>query len=98
MGGIADKSHYIMQQMADILELPIRTLRSGQVCALGAAIYGAAAAGIYPSLQDAQQVMCPGTDKEFRPDEKTFEGNRRMYGKYQAACSCVEQWTKYTGR
>ncbi len=98
VGGIADKSHYIMQQMADILELPIRTLRSGQVCALGAAIYGAAAAGIYPSLQDAQQVMCPGTDKEFRPDEKTFEGNHRMYGKYQAACSCVEQWTKYTGR
>lgn len=94
VGGIADKSHYIMQQMANILELPIKTLQSGQVCALGAAVYGAVAAGIYPSLQDAQQVMCPGTDKEYLPDGKTFEENRRMYGKYQMAGSCVEQWTQ----
>lgn len=94
VGGIADKSCYIMQQMANILEIPVRTVRTGQICALGAAIYGAVAAGIYPSIADAQRIISPKVEKEYWPDRKTFEDNRSLYRDYLRAGTCVELWTR----
>lgn len=98
VGGIADNSDYLMQQMSNMLEIPIKTVQSKQVCALGAAMYGAVAAGIFPSLEEAQRVMGPEIHREYRPDVTALDENRRMYGKYRAAGSCVEQWTRRTGR
>lgn len=44
-GGLAERNELLMQVYADVTGRPIRIARSGQACALGAAILGAVAAG-----------------------------------------------------
>ena len=45
LGGVAKKSPFIMQMMADTMNMPIRIHKSEQTCALGAAMFAATAAG-----------------------------------------------------
>lgn len=44
LGGVAKKSPYTMQVMADVMNMPIRIHRSEQTCAAGAAMFAATAA------------------------------------------------------
>lgn len=69
LGGVARKSPFIMQMMADVLNMPIRIHSSEQTCALGAAMFAATASGIYPDVQTAMKKMGPGFDKTFTPDQ-----------------------------
>lgn len=74
LGGVAKKSPYIMQMMADVLQMPIRIHRSEHTCALGAAMFAAVAAGIYDCIEDAMQAIGSGFDCVYYPDTK-----RRSY-------------------
>lgn len=79
MGGVAKKSPYIMQVMADVMNMPIKIHKSEQTCAAGAAMFAATAAGLYPTVQDAMQAMGQGFDAEYQPDpERTAYYSRRM--------------------
>jgi len=73
LGGVAKKSPYIMQVMANVMNMPIRIHRSEQTCALGAAMFAATAAGIYPKVEDAMNAMGQGFDASYYPD-KAFVG------------------------
>ena len=53
LGGVAKKSPYIMQVMADVMNMPIRIHRSEHTCAMGAAMFAATAAGIYKKVEEA---------------------------------------------
>ena len=75
LGGIARKSSFVMQTMADVLGVPIRVAASDQACALGAAICAAVAAGIYPTIEKAQKNMCQGYDRTYVPNPQ----NRILY-------------------
>ncbi len=66
-GGIADKSPYLMQIYADICNRPMRVSRSAQTCALGAAIFGAVAAGAYASAEEAQAKMTGTKARVYKP-------------------------------
>ncbi|HMC84178.1 MAG TPA: ribulokinase, partial [Chitinophagaceae bacterium] len=57
LGGVAKKSPFIMQMMADSMDMPIRIHKSEQTCALGAAMFAATAAGVYNKVEDAMQVI-----------------------------------------
>ncbi len=65
MGGVAKKSPFIMQLMADVLQLPIRVHQSDQTCAMGAAMFAATVAGIYTSVSEAMQQMGCGFEKTY---------------------------------
>jgi L-ribulokinase len=67
LGGVAKKSPFIMQMMADVMNMPIRIHKSEQTCALGAAMFAATAAGIYPKVEDAMNAMGQGFDAEYTP-------------------------------
>ena len=73
LGGVAKKSPYIMQVMANVMNMPIRIHKSEQTCALGAAMFAATAAGIYPKVEDAMNAMGQGFDASYHPD-KAFTG------------------------
>ncbi|GGG88410.1 ribulokinase [Polaribacter pacificus] len=62
IGGVAIKSPLIMQSLANVLNKPIKVAKSEQAPALGAAIYAATAAGIYPNVLEASKQM--GSDFE----------------------------------
>jgi L-ribulokinase len=67
IGGVARKSPFIMQTLANVLNKPIKIAASDQTPALGAAIYAAVAAGIYPNVIEASQKMGSDFDGEYSP-------------------------------
>lgn len=91
MGGVAKKSPYIMQVMADVMNMPIRIHRSEQTCALGAAMFAATAAGIYTRVEDAMAAMGQGFDAEYHPNPALVNIYAARYRKYKALGGFIEQ-------
>jgi L-ribulokinase len=90
LGGIARKSPFVMQVTADILGMPIRVAASDQTCALGAGMLAAVAAGIHPTVAEAQKKMASGFDKVYKPDRKRTSAYTRLYRKYLALGKSLE--------
>jgi L-ribulokinase len=84
LGGVARKSPYIMQVMADVINMPIRIHTSEQTCAAGVAMFAATAAGIYNKVEDAMQAMGKGFDAQYQPNKKNTELYNKRYEKYKA--------------
>lgn len=91
MGGVAKKSPFIMQMMADVMNMPIRIHKSEQTCALGAAMFAATAAGIYSKVQDAMDTMGQGFDAEYHPNAANVEIYKKRYEKYRQLGKFLEQ-------
>ena len=75
LGGVAKKSPYIMQVMADVMGMPIRIHKSEHTCAIGAAMFAATASGIYTKVEEAMAVMGQGFDATYKP----IKANTRLY-------------------
>jgi L-ribulokinase len=83
VGGVAKKSPFIMQMMADVMEMPIRIHKSEQTCALGAAMFAATAAGLYPNVEQAMEAMGQGFDATYLPGKVRAGIYRERYDKYK---------------
>ena len=90
VGGVAKKSAYIMQMMADVMNMPIRIHKSEQTCAAGAAMFAATIAGFYNKVEDAMQAMGQGFDAEYHPDENRVHIYAKRYQKYKQFGACIE--------
>ncbi|HEX7755076.1 MAG TPA: ribulokinase [Niabella sp.] len=90
VGGVAKKSPYIMQVMADVMGMPIRIHKSEQTCAIGAAMFAATVAGIYPRVEDAMVVMGQGFDREFLPDAERHELYKKRMQQYRKLGAFLE--------
>ncbi len=93
LGGVARKSPYIMQVMADVINMPIRIHKSEQTCAIGAAMFGATAARLYPKVEDAMAAMGQGFDQEFKPNHQAAEIYKTRYKKYLNIGHALEHLT-----
>lgn len=82
-GGIAEKNELFMQVYADVLNRPMCVSRSKQTCALGAAIAGALAAKIYPSVEPAIRAMTGVKPKIYKPIPKNTSVYKDLYGIYK---------------
>jgi L-ribulokinase len=83
IGGISQKSPFVMQTLADVLGMPIKVAKTEQACAFGAAMFAAVAAGIYPRVEDAQKAMGQGFMCEYKPDAEKHALYTELYEKYQ---------------
>ncbi|GHE48296.1 ribulokinase [Sphingobacterium griseoflavum] len=83
LGGVAKKSPYIMQTMADVMNMPIRIHKTEQTCAIGAAMFAATVAGIFPCVEDAMQAMGQGFEKTYEPRPDMVEIYAIRYQRYQ---------------
>src|SRR5690606_34688077 len=83
VGGIAQKSSFVMQMMADVLNMPIKVHSSEQTCALGAAMFAATVGGIYPDVKSAMEAMGPGFSKEYKPDANKSPLYNSRYKQYK---------------
>lgn len=93
LGGVAKKSPFIMQMMSDVMNSPIRVHRSEQTCALGAAMFAATAAGLFPKVEDAMQAMGQGFDSEYSPNENLVPVYAKRYEAYKASGAFIEGQT-----
>jgi L-ribulokinase len=66
-GGLAVKNPFLMQVYADVLNIPMAVAASDQTCALGAALFGAVAAGVFPDIETAQESACRVREQVYRP-------------------------------
>lgn len=90
IGGVARKSPFIMQTLANILNMPIVVAASDQAPALGAAIYAAVAAGIYPTVQEASQKMGSDFEAEYFPQVEKVEKYAEFMKQYQILADFTE--------
>lgn len=94
IGGVAKKSAFVMQTLADVLNMPIKVAKSDQACALGAAMCAATAAGIYPTIQEAQKAMSSGFDAEYLPNAEKHNIYKILYQKYFSLGAVIENLNK----
>ena len=93
LGGVAKKSPYIMQVMADVMNMPIRIHKSEQTCAMGAAMFAATAAGLYRKVEDAMKTMGQGFDAEYQPNPENVAYYQRRYEQYKKLGNFIESQT-----
>jgi len=93
LGGVAKKSPFVMQTMADVLNRPIKIARSEQTVALGAAMFAATAAGIHNTIFEAMEAMGSGFDAEYQPNTANVAEYEQLYAKYEQLGEVMEEWT-----
>ena len=90
IGGVAKKNPFVMQIVADILNMPIKVISSDQTCALGSAMAAAVVAGVYKDIPSAQKAMGGGFEKEYYPDPTRAEKYEVLFKKYKDLGDFIE--------
>jgi L-ribulokinase len=91
IGGVAKKSPFVMQTLADVLNKPIQVASADQACALGAAMCAAVAAGVHESMEAAQEAMGSGFDAEYQPRPDQVRTYQALYQKYVSLGNFIEK-------
>ena len=92
IGGITKKAPFVMQTLADVLNMPSRVLRSEQACALGAAMFAAVAAGVYSDINEAVKCMGSDIEVEYKPNERYSLVYEALYRKYIELAGFIESY------
>jgi len=86
-GGISLKNKMMMQIYSDVTNKPIKIAASDQTPALGAAMFGAVAAGKdkggYESIFDAAKVMGKVKDEVYMPIPENVAAYKKLYAEYK---------------
>jgi L-ribulokinase len=90
IGGVAKKNPFVMQIVADVLNVPIRVASSDQTCAMGSAMAAAVVAGVYEDIPSAQKAMGNGFEKEYRPNPLRAKKYEELFRRYKQLGSLVE--------
>ncbi|MDB1125367.1 ribulokinase [Vibrio algarum] len=95
IGGIAQKSPYVMQMCADVIGREIIVVESEQCCALGAAIFAAVVAGVYPNTKAAQSVMASPVRQAYLPNPEVQAMRVKRYATYRQLGQYMEQLAEF---
>ncbi|HZS55105.1 MAG TPA: ribulokinase [Bryobacteraceae bacterium] len=80
-GGIPQRNNVLNQVYANVLNKPI-LVPKGDVTSLGSAIFAFLAAGAFPSIQAAQEKLCP-EHEIFMPEPAAVEVYEKLYSFYK---------------
>ncbi len=81
-GGIPQKNPVLNQVYANVMQKPM-LVPERPITSLGSALFAFLAAGVFPSIADAQRALCP-PHREVRPDPGTREIYEQLYGMYRS--------------
>jgi L-ribulokinase len=93
IGGVARKSPFVMQILADVLNMPINVNANDQSVALGAAMFAAVVAGLYKDIPSAQEAIGSPIEKTYMPDPQRVAVYERVYQRYRTLGVFVEKGT-----
>ena len=91
LGGVAKKSPFVMQTMADVMNMPIKIACAEQTCALGASMFAATAAGLFPNVSEAMETMGAGFDAEYHPNAERVAAYQARYETYRRFGDFIEK-------
>ena len=91
IGGVARKNSFVMQIVADVLNIPIKVASSDQTCALGSAMAASVVAGIHKDISEAQKVMGGGFEKEYHPNQARAKRYETLFRKYKILGTLIEK-------
>lgn len=91
VSGGAVKSPFWLQTHADVSNLPITVPKVTEGPCFGAAILGAVAAGVYPTIEDAAEKMT-AIDYVVYPDPARHEQYRFYFEQYKAFYALAKDW------
>lgn len=91
IGGVAKKNPFVMQIVADVLNMPIKVASSDQTCALGSAMAASVASGVYPDIPSAQKAMGGGFETEYKPDPMRAKKYEALFSKYRELGNFIEK-------
>ena len=94
VGGISQKSPFVMQMLADAIGKDIHVSECKQSCALGSAICASVVAGIYPTIEDAQRALCSPIIRTYSPDAEHRALLEKRHALYRAAGVFTESLIK----
>ena len=94
IGGVARKSILGMQILADVTNRDIHVTAGDQSPAIGAAVFAATAAGLYPDIFTAQKALSAGTERIHKPDPARAAVYNTLYEQYRKLGSFIEGETK----
>ena len=94
IGGVAKKNPFVMQIVADVLNMPIKVASSDQTCALGSAMAASVMAGVHKDFPAAQKAMGGGFEKEYKPNLLRAKRYNELYNKYKKLGSFIESELK----
>jgi L-ribulokinase len=94
IGGVARKSPFVMQIIADVLNMPIDVPANDQAVASGAAMFAAVVAGLYPDIPAAQKALGSPIEKTYTPNPKRTGLYDRIYREYLNLGSFAESLVK----
>jgi L-ribulokinase len=83
VGGVARKSPFVMQTVANVLDMPIHVRAGDESVARGSAVFAAAAAGLYPDVPAAQERICAPVEKVYVPEPGAVLVYKGLYGQYK---------------
>ncbi len=89
IGGVAKKSPFVMQTVANVMNMDIAVSAAEQAVALGAAMFAATAAGLHPTATDAQRAMSAGIERVYHPDPEMAARYDVLYNEYLSLGSFV---------
>lgn len=81
-GGLI-KNEFLMQMYSDITRLPVSIAVSAQAPALGSAIFGATAAGVYDTVTEAAEAMGKRVKAAYTPNEENAKRYDELYKHYK---------------
>ncbi|NRT55951.1 ribulokinase [Sphaerotilus uruguayifluvii] len=90
LGGIARKAPALMQLLADVCDREVEVVASDECCALGAAIFGAVAAGAHASVEPAMAAMASPLAAVHRPDAARHALLQPLFQRYQRWVAATE--------
>jgi len=91
IGGVARKSKLGMQILADVTNRDIHVTAGDQSCAIGAAVFAATAAGLYPDVFTAQAALSAGTERVHKPNPANVAVYGKLYEKFRKLGNYIEE-------
>lgn len=90
IGGVAQKSPFAMQTLADVLNMDIKISSSSQTVALGAAMFAAVIAGLCDNIEAAQERMGSGFEKVYHPNVENHTVYEDLYKDFMKLGNFIE--------